>query len=429
MHTVKKLKNGLTLITLPVAGTKATTVLAMFPVGSRYEDKKLSGAAHFLEHMLFKGTKRRPTSLDITLTIEKYGADYNAFTNKEYTGYYIKMDGSKQGVAFDLLGDMIFNSLLDPAEVAKEKGAIVEELRMYQDNPSMAIDLLFDALLFGDHPLGWDIGGTAATVRAITQPELSDFHKRHYGPGNMILIVAGDIDRRRLPGYLKSWSAQGSVKGATKPSWYAKGFVPAPVIGPTKTFAERVAVDKKTVDQAQVIIGFPGLAHRDPLRYAASLLGVILGGGMSSRLFMEVREKRGLAYMVRAVGGAFRDSGQFYIQAGLDPSRLREAIKVIKEEIRKITTEPVSADELKFAKSSIAGRLALSMEDGSAQAEWYGKHLLFAKTMETPAQFLTQLNRVSVADVKKVAARLLQLDLARVAAIGPFTKEEFLTYW
>ncbi len=428
MHAIKKFPNGLTLITVPVTGTQATTVLAMFPIGSRYEDRKVSGAAHFLEHMLFKGTTKRPTALDISLTIEKFGADYNAFTNKEYTGYYIKIDRSKQAVAFDLLGDMIFNSTLDAGEVEKEKGAIVEELRMYMDNPSMAIDLLFDEVVFGDHPLGWDIGGTEQTVRAITRDDLSAFYQRHYGPANMVLIVAGAIDRRHLQNFLKDFTVKKDVKGATKRSFYEKGFVPAPLVGP-KPLNERVAVHTKKVDQAQVIIGFPGLSHRDPRRYAASLLAVILGGGMSSRLFIEVREKRGLAYMVRAAGGGLRDCGQFYIQAGLDPLRLAEAIKVIKEEIKKITSEPVTENELKFAKSSIAGRLALSLEDGSSQAEWYGKQFLFAKTMETPSQFLAKLNKVTVKDVQKVAADLLQLEVARIAAIGSFTKEEFLKCW
>ncbi len=429
MSKAKQFKNGVTFITVPVKGTRATTVLVMFPIGSRYETAKLSGASHFLEHMLFKGTVKRPTALDISLTIEKYGASYNAFTSKEYTGYYIKIDGSKQGVAFDLLSDMILNSTLDAAEIEKEKGAIVEELRMYQDNPSMAIDLLFDRLFFGDHPLGWDIGGTEDSVRGITRDELFEYYRRHYGPTNMLVIVAGDIDQRRLPQFVKEFGAAPVVKGATKPVWYQKKYTPTGDLTAAAPFKDRVAVEQKQVDQAQVMLGFPAFSHRDPRRYAASLLAVILGGGMSSRLFVEVREKRGLAYVVRAATASFRDSGQFYIQAGLDPSRLPEALVVIQDELRKVAKELVTPNELAFAKSSVAGHLALSLEDSRSQAQWYGDQYLFMKKIETPAQYVKALNRVTLRDITQVANQIFDFNVMRAAAIGNFTKDQFLTYW
>lgn len=196
-HTTK-LKNGITLISIPLRGTRATTILTMFPVGSRYETKALSGASHFVEHMLFKGTVKRPEAIDISRTLEAVGADYNAFTNKDYTGYYVKIAGDKQEIAYDLLSDMLYHSVLKAEEVEKEKGAIVEELRMHKDNPGMEVDLLADALNFGDTPLGWDIGGTERTVRALSREALFRFYQTHYSPKNMVLVVAGNTTPAQL---------------------------------------------------------------------------------------------------------------------------------------------------------------------------------------------------------------------------------------
>ncbi|MBI5729300.1 MAG: insulinase family protein, partial [Candidatus Magasanikbacteria bacterium] len=193
MYHISKLKNGITLISVPLQGTRAATVLAMFPVGSRYETRHLSGAAHFVEHMLFKGTLKRPEAIDISRALEAVGADYNAFTNKDYTGYYVKIAGDKQEIAYDLLSDMLYHSVLAAEEVEKEKGAIVEELRMYKDNPSMAVDMLADQLNFGDTPLGWDIGGTERTVRGLSREDLFRYYQKHYSPKNMVLVVAGDV--------------------------------------------------------------------------------------------------------------------------------------------------------------------------------------------------------------------------------------------
>jgi predicted Zn-dependent peptidase len=209
MYKKSKLKNGINLITVPVAGTKATTVLAMFPVGSRYETKKLNGASHFVEHMLFKGTQKRPAAIDISRDLEAAGADYNAFTNKDYTGYYVKIDGKKQEIAYDILSDMIYNSKIVASEVKKEKGAIVEELRMRNDNPLMAIDALFEMVLFGkNHPLGWDVGGSEKTVRLVSRRELWQYYHQHYSPKNMVLVVAGDVEKKKLKKLVSYFGSQ-----------------------------------------------------------------------------------------------------------------------------------------------------------------------------------------------------------------------------
>ncbi len=424
MYHISKLKNGITLIKVPLAGSKALTVMAMFPVGSRYEDKKISGASHFVEHMLFKGTTKRPTHLKISRELDALGAEYNAFTSKDYTGYYVKTGEINTEKAFDWLADIIFHSKLDGEEIAKEKGVIVEELRMYEDNPLMAVDNLFERAMFGDHPLGWDVGGTPATVRAMSRQDLWNYYQNYYLPHNMVLVVAGNINDKKLNKSLQVFQAEKEKKQNHDLKSEFKKFVWDKTALPPE---KRLAVKEKKLDQAQVIIGFPGLHYNDPDRFAASVLLNILGGGMSSRLFVEVREKRGLAYMINAGAGAFRDVGVATIAAGLDPSRLADAMKVIKEEVIKITEESVSAKELADSKNNIAGRTELTMEDSSAQAQWFAKQFLFADKIQTYEQVTKKIKKVTAAEVKKVAKKIFDMDAARMAIIGPMSKDKILS--
>lgn len=426
MHRISKLKNGTTLITVPVKGTKATTVLAMFPVGSRYETKKLSGASHFVEHMLFKGTKKRPGATDISRVLERVGADYNAFTNKDYTGYYVKIDGSKQDIAYDLLSDMIYNSKIEEVEVEKEKGAIVEELRMYADNPTMAIDVLFERALFGDCPLGWDIGGSEQTVRAISRLELWRYYQEHYSPRNMVLVVAGDVGSKKLNKLFPLFGSQQAPGKARPLSFYKKGFQKVVWPAGRMTLDKRVMIKEKKLDQAHLMLGFPGLPNNHPDRYATSVLLNILGSGMSSRLFVEVREKRGLAYMIRSSSSSYRDVGTVSVQAGLDPARLSEALQVIKAELQRLADEPVTAEELADAKTNIAGHMALSLEDSSNQAEWYARHFLFGTTIETPEQVVLKYKKVTIKDVQRMAKQLFDFKHMRLAAIGSVPKNTII---
>ena len=431
MYHISKLKNGITLIQVPILGSKAITIMAMFPVGSRYEDKKISGASHFVEHMLFKGTTKRPTHLEISRELDSLGAEYNAFTSKDYTGYYVRTGEINTEKAFDWLADIIFNSKLDAAEIAKEKGVIVEELRMYEDNPLMAVDTLFEKAMFGDHPLGWDVGGTPETVNGLSRKDLWNYYQNYYLSSNMVLVVAGNINDKKLAKSLKLFNST-RISSLNSPLGRGRGglvggygkFVWTKSILPLE---KRVVVSEKKLDQAQVIIGFPGLHYNDPDRFAASVLLNILGGGMSSRLFVEVREKRGLAYMVNAGAGAFRDVGVATIQAGLDPSRLADAFKVIKNELTKIKEKPVSAKELANAKNNIAGRTELAMEDSSAQAQWFAKQFWFADKIQTYEQVTDKIKQVTAAEVKKLANKFFDFKQMRVAIIGPMSKEKVLS--
>lgn len=422
MYHVSKLKNGITYIKIPVKSTRAVTVLTLFPVGSRYESKDLSGASHFVEHMLFKGTEKRPWATDISKTLDALGADYNAFTSKDSTGYYVKIAADKQDIAYDILSDILYHSTFLGEEIEKEKGAIVEELRMYKDNPTMAIDMLLDDLMFGDSPLGWDIGGTPESVRSLTREKLFQYYQTHYSPKNMVLVVSGAITptwEKKLLSYFENKKA---AKESLSMSHYKKLFDAFDWPKKELSLEDRIKVEEKKLDQVHLMMGFPGLKNDHPDRYAASILLNILGVGMSSRLFVEVREKRGLSYMIRAGSSSYRDVGIQHIQAGLDPARLFEALQVIKAEVQRIATEPVTQEELESAKSNLAGRLALSLEDSSAKAEWYGKQFLFNKKIETPEAIIEKIQSVTKGEVLRLAKQIFNMKEMRLAVIGPLPK-------
>lgn len=428
MYKVSKLKNGITLIKAPLKGTKALTIMAMFPVGSRYEEKDLSGCSHFVEHMMFKGTAKRPTHLEISRELDAFGAEYNAFTSKDYTGYYVKTGEVNMNKAFDWLADVVFNSKFEAEEVKKEIGVIIEEMRMYEDNPIMAVDDMFERQIFGaEHPLGRYIVGNEKTLRAMTREGLWSYYKDHYYPGNMVLVVAGNINEKKLRTALKPFLAidhkpYGKKNNKTLKDVFEK-FAWSNTVLP---LSERVVVSERKIDQVQTILGFPGLGQNDKDRFALSVLLNILGGGMSSRLFVEVREKQGLAYTVHAGLGCFRDVGLVTVQAGLDSARFGAAIKVIKDELEKVKEHGVSPKELIDAKNNIAGRRELAMENSSAQAEWFAKQFWFNKKIETYEQVVAKIKQVTAADIKRVANKIFNLEKMHIAVIGPMDKAKVL---
>lgn len=414
------------MIVVPISGTKATTVLAMFPVGSRYEHKKISGASHFVEHLMFKGTERRPTSEHISRELDAVGAEFNAFTSKDYTGYFIKIDGTKQEMAYDMLSDIIFHSKFDSEEIKKEKGVIIEELRMYEDNPMMAVEQKFNAVLFGDHPLGWDIGGEKESVRGISREELWNHYRCAYMPRHMVLVVAGMVEQKKLAELRRWFGKEKNNPPEVRKRFASNNFKKYSWPKNNLSLAKRVLADTRKIDQAHIVLGFPGLKRMAAERYAAALLLYILGGGMSSRLFVEVREKRGLAYMIRAGANYFRDCGAVYIKAGLDPARLEDALTIIRQELRKISEKPVTAKELADAKANFAGRLALSIEDSSFQANWYADKFLFDNKIETYNEVLKKIRKVTVGQINNLAKKLFRPKEMRLALISPLNKQQII---
>lgn len=421
MVETKKLKNNLRTILIPVSGTDAVTVLVMVKVGSRYETPELSGAAHFIEHMMFKGTKRRPTTLDISKEFDSVGASYNAFTGKNYTGYYAKVPAEHFALAVDLLHDMIFNSKFAPAELARERKVIIEEIKMYEENPMMHIEDLLEEKMLEGNPLGWNIAGTKKSMMAIKRSTLLSFRERNYAPENLVLAVAGNLPVDAGGILEKKFGGVKALKGVK-----ASDFVPYKNVGCPCCFP-KAAVQNKETKQIQLAFGFLSPSLRDEKNdLLADVLGVILGGTMSSRLFIAVRERRGLAYYVRAGQGAYDDVGVFTIRAGLDKDRLPMAAKVIFSELAAIKKKGPSAAELKLAKNYLKGKMKLSMEDSSVQADFYARQELLLNKTETPESLYKKVEKITAKEIQKIAKQILCEKNMTVAAIGSFASEKVL---
>ncbi len=410
-----QLKNKTAAFLIPLKDTQSVTVLVMFPVGSRYEAKETSGISHLIEHLMFKGTKKRPNTLVLTREIDRLGAEYNAFTSKEYTGYYIKTDAKYLETSLDILSDMLFNSKFATKEMIKEKKVIVEEIRMYNDNPIMRIEQLFESLFYKGS-LGADTGGTEQTVMSMERQVVLDYRKKYYQPNNITVIVAGkyDIDiKNKLNKYFSLQKNIGQVD---------KKFVGAELGVEKKD--QRILVENKKTDQIQLMIGFPALNYLDEENIPLAVLNTVFGGSMSSRLFIQVRERRGLAYFIRSGAENFRDAGYFYVRVGLEAKNINKALQVIKNEMKKIVSRGITAKELKDAKTHIRGALTLSLEDSSAQANWYARQALFMDEIKTPEEKLKELEQVANKGIKMLAKKIFDWNKIRIAVIGDIKKEE-----
>jgi len=404
-----KLKNGLPLITVPMVGTETAAVHVLVRVGSRLETKAESGLSHFLEHMVFKGTERRPDAKILTQILDGVGAEFNAYTTKEFTGYYVKAAAEHLPLAIDVLSDMLWHSTFDAGELEREKKVIVEEINMYQDNPLMHIGDLLEGGVFRGSTLGTLISGTRESVVALKRTQLMNFWQSYYHPSNMLLVVAGKLGASAKQAVAKRF-------GETRPAGRAgsfKRFVPTPR-------APHVALHFKETEQVQLALGFPayGYGHRHLM--ALELLSTILGGNMSSRLFVRLREKEGLCYSVRTGTDSYQGTGLFVVQAGLDQSRLPLAIRLIREELSKVAAEGVTPGELSRAKEYSRGRFTLALEDAAAQADWAAKRLFLENSHETPAEHLRRMAKVPAAELKQVAKEVLNLKRSTLALIGPF---------
>ncbi|MFZ6014737.1 MAG: M16 family metallopeptidase [Patescibacteria group bacterium] len=411
----KTLKNGMTLITAPQDGARSMTLLVFVKVGSRYETAKMNGAAHFVEHLMFKGTAKRPNTIDISKELDRYGAEYNAYTGKDITGYYIKMDAEHTEVAIDMLHDMLFHSKFDPEEIERERTVILEEINMYEDNPRDHIaDMLEDAMFSGS-TLGRNIAGTRKTVREMPRKDLQQFHHNYYIPERMTVILAGKIKPGVQKMFEKTFGSVAMPKDRQDQPFtcYVK----------PKKLIKTIAFQDKQTEQVQLSLGFFGIAYGHKDRSAAGLLSLILGGGMSSRLFTEIRERRGLCYAIRASHESLEDTGILTISAGLDKSRLKEAVDAIYVELNKVMQKPVLKDELSRAKEQIQGRMALAFEDTAARAEWYGRGWFYERSLETPEQKLKKINKVTDKDIQKLARQILNPRMMVAAAIGPLGKQ------
>jgi predicted Zn-dependent peptidase len=406
------LPNGLRLLTAPMGHAQSVSCFVMLAAGSRYETPDTSGIAHFAEHMFFKGTENRPTARDIGSEIDGIGGEFNAFTGKEYTGYYVRCAGEHRSIALDVLVDMLRHSKFDSEEIDREKGVIVEEMNMYFDTPRDYISGVYDQLLYGDQPLGWDIIGRKETVRAATRDTFLSYVDHWYRPERMVVGVAGKID-----GDLAAEIER--LLGDLEP---AETGAPAPAALPANG-TPRVKIHTKTSDQAHLCLGVPSYPLVHPDRYSLQVLATVLGTGMSSRLFTEIRERRGLAYYIYAINHSYTDAGSLFSQAGVDIERIDEAITTTVAELRKITDEAVQSDELEKARNVAKGRFVLQTESPHGLVMFGLRREVLEGQATEPEEILAGLDAVTAEDVQRVAQDVIGGHGLNLALIGPFEQD------
>lgn len=407
------LQNGLRVVSIPMPQVKSVAALVMIEAGSRYETKKINGLSHFLEHMAFKGTKKRPNKLAISSLIDGIGGHFSAFTGKEYTGFYIKAESRHLELILDVLSDILTNSLFDAKEMDKERAVITEEINMYEDLPQERVGELFEKLLYGDHPLSWRISGEKENIANVSRQELVNYAKNMYHSKSIVVGVAGGVDPAHGRDDVNKYFGNIHNGGENK-------FDPA-VAG--QDSPQSLVYSKKT-DQAHLCIGVRSYDMNHPDRFSLAVLGTILGGNMSSRLFSEVREKRGLAYYINADNAEFYDTGYFVTQAGVNLSNTSEAIKVILEEFDKLKNNLILKKELRMSKNYARGKMALALEDSFRVASYYTSQELLKKKIETPEEVLEKIEAVTAEDIQRVAKDIFVNQKLNLAVIGPFEDKD-----
>ncbi len=407
------LSNGLRVLTAPLDHAKSVACYIMLAAGSRYEEASNRGIAHFSEHMFFKGTKKRPTARDLSMEVDMIGGEFNAFTSKEYTGYYIRCAGEERDTALDVLVDMLRNSKFDADELEREKGVILEEMNMYYDTPRDYVGSVYEDLVFGSNPLGWETLGTRDTVKAATRETFTDYIGRWYTPSRMVVGVAGMVGDGLIPKLEELLGDMaGDDAGSPEPAELEHSDEP------------QVRLRRKESDQANICVGVPSYPLTHPDRYALHMLSTVLGTGMSSRLFLEVRERRGLAYYVYALNSSYTDAGTLVSQAGVDLNRADEAVGVIADEFRKLADETVPADELEKARALAKGRFVLQTESPNGLMLFGLRREVLEGEAAEPEELLAGLDAVTAEDVRRVARDVIGSNGMRAAVIGPFDDEE-----
>ncbi|PIP34440.1 hypothetical protein COX21_02925 [Candidatus Falkowbacteria bacterium CG23_combo_of_CG06-09_8_20_14_all_41_10] len=404
---ISKLKNKLPLLVIPMVGTKTVTVLVVVKTGSKHETKAESGLSHFVEHMFFKGTARRPNILALASELDVLGGEYNAFTSKEYTGYFVKAEAHKLFKALDIISDMLINSTFLAEEIAREKGVIIEEVNMYEDNPMAQIEDIFEELLYGDTPAGRFTIGTKENIMSFQREDFMKYLETQYGVNSTFVVVAGNIKfPEAVRAANKLFLNYPNNKFRQKEKLVEKQTVPA------------LKIKIKPTDQSHLCLGvrtFPA-GHKD--EYAAKILAVILGGSMSSRLFIELRERRGLAYYIKAHNEYYTDSGYLVTQAGVPKDKLEESVRVIMAEYAKMTKTEVTKEELQRAKDLYSGRLAIQLEASDDVANWYASQMVTKKELINPDQFLKKIKAIKASDIKRVAKNIFINKNLNLATIG-----------
>ncbi len=409
---LKTLPSGLRLLSLPDPTATSVTILILVAAGSEYETRATSGLSHFLEHMCFKGTTKRPAAIDISQAFDALGASHNAFTSQEFTGYYGTVWPEKVEVMTELLADMYLDPLLDQAEIDKERGVIIEEIKMYEDLPQHRVGELIFELMYGDQPAGWSIAGPIKTVKELKREDFLAYRAKHYRAAKTVVVVSGNFSENKLlPPVEKLFSPTptGTVVG--------KATVVENQAGP------QILAKEKKSDQTHLVLGWRSFSLFDSRRPTLSVLAGLLGRGMSSRLFDRVRNQLGAAYYVGADQDSYTDHGLFTVAAGVDNERRVLVVETVLEEVQKIKTEIVSEKELRKVKDYLIGNLYLSLETPASLAFYYGGQEVAGEQIQTPKQWRQKLEAVTAQDLQTLANEIFVPTHLNLAVIGPKVSE------
>ncbi len=408
MYKKTILKNGLRIITIPMKNTKTVSVLALIGTGSKYETKDINGISHFLEHMFFKGTKRYPTTLRIAERLDNIGGAYNAFTSKEFTGFWAKVGGKHLDLAMDWISDILLNSKFEEKEIKREKGVIIEEFNMYLDNPMSYIGDLWEKLLYGDQPSGWLTLGEKKNILRFKKNDFLDYFRKHYLNKNIVICVAGNFDNKK------------TIKKIEK---YFNKFRNEEVQEKLKTTENQktpeTLIHYKKTDQTHFCLGVKGYNLFDSEKYAQIILSTILGANMSSRLFTLIRERKGLCYYIKTSSDSSTDTGYLVTQAGIPHKNLEQVVRLIVREYKKFKTKKITEKELQKAKDYLKGSINLKLESSDFQASFYSFEELLTNKILTPEEKFAKLDKVSINDIQKVAQNIFKPEKLNLAIIGP----------
>lgn len=410
-----KLNNGLRIILVPQAESLTTTVMVSVAAGSEYETKEINGISHFLEHMCFKGTKKRPNPIDIPKELDGLGAQYNAFTSQECTSYYAKCKNENAKEVLDIIVDMYQNPIFDEKEIEKERGVIIQEINMYEDTPTRKIGELFYELVYGDQPAGWNIAGKKETVQKLNKGDFIKYREKYYIPNSTVITISGKMANQKMLELVKKYFAH---------------LKPAPKNKKPKTIEKQTkpkeVVLYKNVDQSHLILGFRTFNVFDKRKYALYLAADILCGGMSSRLFQKIRNELGAAYYISTHTDLYLDHGLLLLSAGVDTEKIEIVIKKSLEEFGKMVNEKVNEDELKRAKEHSVGNLFMSLESSDALAFYYSEAEILNLPTKTPNELANLIKKVTPSDIQKTMKEIIRNKNLNLAIIGPFKNKKFI---
>lgn len=412
-YTQTTLKNGLNLVTSKMKDSPSVTVLVVVSTGSRYEDKDNNGISHFLEHMCFKGTSKRPTALHISRELDSIGSQNNAFTSQEFTGYYAKAHPRHLETIMDVVSDIYLNPVFDPSEIEKEKGVIIEEMNLYEDMPHRLVQDVFSETLYKDQPAGYWVIGTKENVLKVSQQDFIDYRNKHYVASGTTVFVAGDIDEEKVKDLVEKYFE--NISTSPKSDCL-------PVV--EKQTKPELLIREKDTDQTHIVLGVKTFPGKDKRNTTLRVLNAVLGGGMSSRLFQKLREEMGVGYYVRSETDESADHGVLSVSTGVDTNRVVEVVKAIMSEFKKIKNELVPEIELKKAKDYIVGSTFLGLESSDSVAEYYAMQKIVSGEMITPSQFASHIESVTAKDVMDLAKEIMTNERLNMAAIGNIVNQE-----